>query len=171
VSYATEALKKQDKKHFLLSEADLGVFFGDIEVCLYEPDFCRSTVLLNENLQGLITFTISLKKATQLLVHMDYPVEALLTHTLGWMLVKCEGKQLVHVQGFSDVGNFAEVVNQFDLEAGNYLYIVSKVHSRSTPSAPNLARTSSTSTRISRLTYPTFAQARPSTPRRFTIST
>ena len=112
----------------MLSEADLGVFFSDVEVCLYEPGLCRSTVLLNENLQGLITFTISLKKASRLLVHLDYPVEALLTHTLGWMLVKCEGSQLVHVQGYSDIGNFVEVVNQFDLEAGNYLYIVRKAH-------------------------------------------
>ncbi len=120
----------QDKKCFVLSESDLGIFFGEVEVCLYEPGVCRSTVLLNDNVQGLITFTVSLKKATSLLIHLDYPVEALLTHTLGWMLVKCEGKELVHVQGYSDIGNSVEVINQFELEAGNYLYIVRRRDSR-----------------------------------------
>jgi hypothetical protein len=98
-----------------------------MEVCLYEEGICRSTLLLNENLQGLITFSISLPAPTSIVVHLDYPVDALLTHTLGWMLLKYEGKELVHVQGYSDIGNSAEVVNSFDLEAGNYLYIVGRL--------------------------------------------
>jgi hypothetical protein len=108
----------------VLSEADLGVYFGEVEVCLYEPGICRSSIILNENPQGLITFTISLRKPSRLMIHLDFPVEAALNHAMGWMLVKCEKNELVHVKGSSDVGSLAEVINQFDLETGNYLYIV-----------------------------------------------